>query len=102
MDKSLKEITELMKNEIIKGRTCWVKWTCPGCNERCTSPEANAIPLPKKGICYHDKKEDGSICGTTFIGDEFGLRVAGGSDLLVEVIQQYGIGVKQFFNDRNH
>lgn len=97
MDKPLKEIEVIMKDQVAKGRECWLQWTCAGCGERLTAKSSNTIPEPKSDACHHALTEAGKICGTTYIGDEFGL-VCRGPGLMEEVVSQLGFGVKQFLN----
>jgi len=66
------EILKQMEEHINKGRTCFIKWVCQGCNERVTCDTPNAFFT--EGFT-HTEKEDGTKCGFTSFPDKFGLVV---------------------------
>lgn len=67
-------ILDKMEHVARHGGQAYVKWTCPGCGERCIADEANSIHL---GGYLHEE------CGEMYLGDVFGLTVIlaiGGED----------------------
>lgn len=67
MDKLSTEIIEMANNVIAQGGDVWVKWTCPGCGDRCIADDKNTF---HRGGYKHDK------CGTWYRGDLYGMMVA--------------------------
>ena len=54
-DHPIEEVLANMARLIKLGHTCYVKWTCVGCNDRCISDKPNVF---NTGGYHHDK------CGT--------------------------------------
>jgi hypothetical protein len=65
-DVTLQRMEELIQ----RGAVVFVKWTCPGCGERCMSDVPNSICATGY---YHTEKHDGTRCGTPYTGGEHGM-----------------------------
>lgn len=67
-DISSAELIRLMEDHLEQhpNDQLYVKWTCPKCGQRCTSPDANTFHT--QGY-LHDELS----CGHLYTGDQFGL-----------------------------
>jgi hypothetical protein len=68
MDRPIEEIAALADEQIKKGFTIWMKWTCPSCGSRQTMDEPNL--LYRSGICQAcGETNDITVCGFMLAND---------------------------------
>lgn len=70
-DLDIEGTSKLMQQIMTEGGIAWVKWTCPGCGERCVADLPFQIVL--SGY-VHTTKKDGSPCGVHYTGGLYGVR----------------------------
>lgn len=69
-DLDLDATATAMQGLMDKGHTVFVKWTCPGCGDRCIADEPNTIHTDGY---HHGERADGTVCGTWYRELRFGL-----------------------------
>jgi len=66
-DKPREEIEKIVRERNARSWTCFVKWTCAGCGERCASEEPNIV----RDEYRHEK------CGHVTRPEVFGILMVG-------------------------
>ena len=64
-DLPLEDIIAQMNEVIPDGHICFLKWTCPGCDERVTASDPNTA---YRAGAKHTERDDGSECGWIYDG----------------------------------
>lgn len=77
-DRDIEEMLEEIDQLVQADHLVFLKWTCPGCGERCVADEPNKFC--SRGY-LHTEKADGTPCNTWYHGRMFGYLLIAKSTL---------------------